>query len=82
MIENVPKWYIGCMKLASYLDQTGQTPTAFGRKVGVSHSAILRYLSGERTPRPQIMRKIEMESGGAVRPNDWLSPDDSQAVAA
>lgn len=68
-------------KLASYLDHTRQTPTAFSRKLGVSHAAVLRYIAGTRTPRPKIMAAIERETGGLITAHDWLAAAQERMAA-
>lgn len=63
------------MKLADYLDQNDLTPGELRRMLGVrSRSTVMRYLSGERRPSPEIMEKIHALTRGAVSPMDFDDP--------
>lgn len=62
----------GAMTLRDWLKKQGMTPTAFARLMGVSHSTVLRYLSGDRIPEKDVMERIARETGGAVTPNDFF----------
>lgn len=67
------------MTLEQYL--SAPTPkishAAFGERVGVTQATINRYVSGARFPAPDMIRKIEEATSGAVTVNDWYS--DAQA---
>ena len=65
------------MKLREYLDDRKLTAKAFGGSIGVSGHAVLKWIRGERVPRPEIMAKIVKATSGAVQPNDFYG-----AVAA
>ena len=69
----VPIWYKAGMKLETYLLENDMTPTAFSRQIGVSHVSIVRYMSGDRVPRPEIMNRMFMLTEGAVGPSDFFS---------
>lgn len=60
------------MTLTQYLEQTQTTPTAFARTLGVSHTTVLRWLSGETNPPLPVMSRIAETTGGAVMPNDFM----------
>lgn len=61
------------MKLSRYLDEQKISGAEFARRIGVeSRMTVLRYASGERIPRPDVMRRIAEETAGAVSPNDFF----------
>lgn len=60
------------MKLADYMFMHSITPQQLRRMLGVrSRSTVLRYVSGERLPAPDIMNLIERWSGGVVTEADF-----------
>lgn len=59
------------MTLSDFIDAQGLTAAEFGGRIGVSRGAVLRYATGERIPRAEIMAKIFGATGGAVAPNDF-----------
>jgi transcriptional regulator with XRE-family HTH domain len=65
------------MKLRQYLDTTNTTIPAFAAEIGVSVQSVHRYLSGQRFPKIDVLRKIELRTQGRVRPNDFISPTDA-----
>ena len=73
------------MKLAEYLKDAGLSLSAFAARAGVSEAAISRYVGGKRTPRPEIVRRIVLASGGRVQPNDLYAsmlPASGEGTAA
>jgi DNA-binding transcriptional regulator YdaS (Cro superfamily) len=60
------------MTLSEYLARTNTTPTAFARKLGVAHTTVIRWVSGETSPPLAQMGRIAQATGGAVQPNDFL----------
>ena len=70
------------MTLAEYLQQHDLTATSFAEQIGVAIGSVSRYASGDRTPRPAIMRRIIKVTGGAVGPQDFLGPQGSEGEAA
>ncbi|MEH6476677.1 MAG: helix-turn-helix transcriptional regulator [Sneathiella sp.] len=60
------------MKLKTWLDSRKIKAVTFAENVGVTHSTIGRYVSGDRFPRPEILRRIEVATGGKVTANDFL----------
>ncbi len=73
------------MKLAEYLKDSGLSLSAFAARAGVSEAAISRYVGGKRTPRPEIVRRIVLASGGRVQPNDLYAavlPPGGEATTA
>ena len=61
------------MTLAQYLLKTGTTQAAFAAQAGLAASTVSRYLAGEIVPTLGQMRRIAEATGGAVKPNDWLT---------
>lgn len=63
------------MKLADFLYENSLTPTELRRILGVKcRSTVWRYLTNERKPQPEIMRRIEEATRGRVREADFLDP--------
>lgn len=60
------------MKLTDYLRDTGETGTQFAKRIGVAQATVHRYCSGVRIPRPEILQRIQVETGGQVTPNDFI----------
>jgi hypothetical protein len=56
----------GPQTLSAYLEATETTPTAFARALECAHTTVLRYLDGSRIPRPEMMRRIQIATGGRV----------------
>lgn len=54
------------MKLREWRKTEGLTSKELGARCGVSEAAIRHYETGERRPRPEIARRIEAATGGAV----------------
>ena len=48
------------------------TQGQLARDLGCTQTAVSRYLSGERIPRPSVMLLIYKVSDGAVTPNDLV----------
>jgi predicted transcriptional regulator len=62
------------MRLHDYLRERRETATDFARRIGTTQAAVTRYLSGDRVPRPKILQRITLETGGAVTANDFVLP--------
>ena len=60
------------MKLRQYLTDHDLTLTEFARLVGVTTEAVRRYVGGDRTPTPDVMRRIFDMTDGAVTANDFF----------
>lgn len=61
------------MMLRTYLDQHAVSTTQFAERIGVSLAALHRYLTGERTPRPEVLERISRVTQGCVQPNDFFA---------
>lgn len=59
------------MKLENWLKEQDINPSEFGRRCGVSHTAVGRWMRGDRVPRPAQMAAITRETGGAVTAVDF-----------
>lgn len=46
---------------------------AFGDLIGVSQTAVRRYLNGERIPEPPVMRKIVKATNNTLTANDFYN---------
>lgn len=68
------------MKLADYLDETGQSAMAFAIRAGLAPSTITRAMKG-RKPDWTTMEKIREHSKGAVTPNDFLDSQEAGEAA-
>ena len=63
------------MRLSQYLEDTNTKPVAFARQLGVSHTTVARWASGQVPPSLAWMERIAKETGGAVMPNDFMRQD-------
>lgn len=52
--------------LKAYLQDSGETVSAFARRAGVSRQTLYRIISGEQIPKPALARRISAASGGTV----------------
>jgi hypothetical protein len=66
------------MKLASFMTENSLGPADMAARVGdASASGVLKWMRGERTPRPEQMRRIFEVTEGAVSPNDFVLGDEA-----
>ena len=69
------------MKLADFMHDHDLTPRQMRWMLGVkSRSTVLRYLSGERLPSPEQMRRIHQVTDGRVTLADFLDPAPPRCV--
>lgn len=68
------------MRLNDYLADKRMTAEEFAMALGVTSAALSRYVTGDRVPRPAIMRKIIDLTAGRVTPNDFICPVDEQEL--
>jgi plasmid maintenance system antidote protein VapI len=61
------------MKLKDYIALRGLKPTEAAAAIGISQSAISRFLNGERGFSLETAGKIEKWSKGAVTPKELLA---------
>jgi transcriptional regulator with XRE-family HTH domain len=60
------------MKLGLWLKRNNIGVDDFSRRIGVSGTAVYRYISGDRAPGPTTLSAIFKKTGGAVTPNDFF----------
>lgn len=61
------------MKLETYLTKNKIKPAAFAATLEVAPSTITRIIRGERTPRIDLIAKIQTATGGEVTASDFMS---------
>ena len=61
------------MTLEDYMRANGLSDRAMGKLIGVSHSIVVRYRNGVLRPSWDVMDEILRVTGGAVRPDDFIS---------
>ena len=69
------------MTLLDYLQKHGLSQQALGDRLGLTQSTISRYVSGERMPKREHLRRIMEETGGLVTPTDFLIGNTNMACA-
>lgn len=52
--------------LRAFIEETGDTPAAFARRIGADVEMFRRILSGEATPDPSLARRIVEATSGAL----------------
>ncbi len=60
------------MKLGTYMATHDLGPVEMARRLGVTHTAVVRYRDGLRRPGPDIMCRLYDITGGCVAPNDFF----------
>ena len=61
------------MKLIDYMTSNSIAPEDMAELIGeVSASGVRKWMSGDRVPRPEQMRKISRVTSGLVQPNDFV----------
>lgn len=63
------------MTLKEYITSKELSPEQMAEKLDCSPGAVRKWLSHERTPRPDQMRRITLATGGKVTPNDFIQED-------
>lgn len=61
------------MDLRTYLDTSGVDEAAFATRLEVTKEAVRLWLTGERTPRPKMLRRILEKTDGRVTANDFVN---------
>lgn len=61
------------MNLKEYLKANEITSETFAKSLGFSHGGVLKWITGERFPRPRVLAKIEKETNGQVTANDFAA---------
>lgn len=70
------------MRLREFRDRQGLSATDMARKLGVSHTTIMRWERGVMAPAGAMLRRIAEVTDNAVTPNDMLMPDEQSEDAA
>ena len=68
------------MKLAHYMKKHGIRTVDFAREIGVTVRAVDHYLSGQRTPRWDVIVRIARATDNAVTANDWADGVEKKAL--
>lgn len=61
------------MKLKEYLKTNEIRSEDFAKSLGVSRGGVLKWITGERFPRPKALAKIEKVTDGQVTANDFTA---------
>lgn len=75
------------MKLKEYIETSGDTVAQYADLIGISVRAVWRYMLPPHDPRAQIphravMRRIFIQTGGKVRPDDFYDLPDLSTLSA
>jgi transcriptional regulator with XRE-family HTH domain len=68
------------MILYDYLEETRETQSAFGARIGRDRSTVNRLVNGKVRPDWPTLLAILRATGGRVTPNDFLSVDAEAAA--
>lgn len=60
-------------RLIQYLNKANLTQEAFAKALGVSQATISRIVLNQSKPSLALAVRIEIETGGAVRPADFFA---------
>jgi transcriptional regulator with XRE-family HTH domain len=60
------------MTLNEWMNRVGMSDGEMAQRIGVSRSAISRYRSGERMPRPETLVKLVDATNNDVSPMDFV----------
>ncbi|MEM4359699.1 MAG: helix-turn-helix transcriptional regulator [Candidatus Bilamarchaeaceae archaeon] len=52
------------MRLCEYLEQNSMSQAEFARRLGVTRQAVQAWCRGKRSPRPELAKKIIVETRG------------------
>ncbi len=59
------------MRLKDYLHQNQISYEAFAESIGYSYGGVLKWIRGDRFPRPSVIARISEATNGAVTANDF-----------
>lgn len=71
------------MTLSEFMTSRSMTDAQLAQQLECSTGAVRKWRYGERTPRPDQMRRIAEVTDGQVTPNDFLSisgPENGEAA--
>lgn len=69
--------HIPGMRLSEYLAKNGTKPAALARALGVAHTTVARWASGEVAPSLDAMERLAAVTGGEVMPNDFMRAEEA-----
>lgn len=69
------------MTLSQYLDRERGAAVSLARALGVSHSTVSRWASGQLVPSLLTCQRIEEATAGKVRASDFLAQARQRAAA-
>lgn len=61
------------MKLNEYLKRNKYSQNKLAKELEVTQAAVSRWCKGKVIPRPAVMKKILLLTGGAVTPADFYN---------
>ena len=61
------------MQLITYLEENNISQRKFAQLIGVQPLAVNRYIKGRRTPKPEILLRIELVTEGKVTIRDFAA---------
>jgi transcriptional regulator with XRE-family HTH domain len=70
------------MKLKTYMTENGLTARDMAERINGSMRTVQKWVSGERIPRPDQMRKLTDATNGQVTANDFFGEPASSENAA
>lgn len=70
------------MTLAEYLLKNDLRAAHFAEAVGITHSALSKYLAGHQTPGLEVAGRILVASKGAIDFHDHLDPALARKIKA
>jgi len=71
------------MKLSAFVEGAKVPVGQFAVQLGVSRQTLHLYLTDQRFPRPDVLRRIHAATGGQVTANDFLdAPADAPSRTA
>lgn len=63
------------MTLREWLKSVGKRPDDIALDIGVTRRTVYKYLAGERFPKPEMIRRIQVVTNGNVTAMDWHATD-------
>ena len=70
------------MKLRDWLKKAGIKQTEFADRIGLSQASVSRIVAGKLMPRRDMVRRIEKETKGKVKLEDYYDDEKKEGPAA
>lgn len=67
-------------RLKAFLEGTDISPTAAGRHLGVAHTTVFSWISGDKTPSHEYRDAIEKWTKSAILASEWETPEERAIV--